>query len=252
MSSMRFAVVAIMIIASIGALEVEFEDYSESGRFLEEKKGGKGKDFKYYNDLANTITSSYQKIVSTFGSSTSTIMKEYFTQEGFEKIKMNSKVRITRSIKEENYDAYFKVIMDYTLKHLPLKLRDHLLSVIEETKFIDDSNSGKEYDVIYSDKSLNNAINSAGIIIIKNKEEGTFDVIISYLKSNFVLAPDIMVLTKSKFILGGIYSSAEDIIKEMPPKLTLEDIKQILCYFQIVGLQATAESLGIQLPPLPE
>jgi hypothetical protein len=78
-----------------------------------------------------------------------------------------------------------------------------------------------------------------------------FHMLICDISSFFKLADDMMIINKSKSILGGIYENSQDIIKKVPRDLTEEDTKALMNILFVISFKTLAENFGIKLS-LPE
>jgi hypothetical protein len=72
-------------------------------------------------------------------------------------------------------------------------------------------------------------------------------MLICDVTTNFKLADDLMIVTKSKSIAGGIYSDTKDVIKRVPRDMTNEDVKALMDLFFVVTFKTIAENFNITL-----
>jgi len=71
------------------------------------------------------------------------------------------------------------------------------------------------------------------------------------MKAEFSLAPNLIVVRESHSSMFGAFKSSKDIIREVPPSITAEDIQQVLDFFFIVMVERSSEVLNIEVPPVP-
>ena len=90
-----------------------------------------------------------------------------------------------------------------------------------------------------------------GINLIVNQPSDTkFDLLLTDINADFKLAPDVIVMRKTKSIAGGIYVTSEpyDILE--PKSLTHDDLDMIMKFFTYSAVRMFAMALGIDAPPI--
>jgi len=85
------------------------------------------------------------------------------------------------------------------------------------------------------------------VIAHHDDKNAKYDFVFTDVQATFELGDDILIVNKSKSVLGGIYSSSEDKIVHVPRNLTPEDIKAVMAFFQLVSMKSIADNLGIKV-----
>ena len=87
----------------------------------------------------------------------------------------------------------------------------------------------------------------ASVLIARNDERDVYDVVLSDIKADFKLAPDVLVYSKKLSVAGGIWQDSKDEIVKAPKSLNPEDIQMVMSFFQIVVFKGFADQFGIKL-----
>jgi len=66
------------------------------------------------------------------------------------------------------------------------------------------------------------------LLASRDTANNKFHMLICDATTKFKLADDMMIINKSKSILGGIYEDSKDIVKKIPRDLTEEDTKAVM------------------------
>ena len=66
------------------------------------------------------------------------------------------------------------------------------------------------------------------------------------MDADFVLSPDLIVMRNTKSILGGLFSSENDQVKEVPHTLTPADLSTLLDYFDMIAFERFTAFLHTQ------
>jgi hypothetical protein len=77
---------------------------------------------------------------------------------------------------------------------------------------------------------------SVNIMVTHNTEKDTFSFLIADIKQSFKLAQDILVYRNSKSTFGGLFKSQKDEIKKVDHKLTTDDMKTLLDFFDVITI----------------
>ena len=65
------------------------------------------------------------------------------------------------------------------------------------------------------------------------------------IDADWNLAPDLLFITKSKSILGGLYSSSTQSFQEVPHVLTIDEAVKLQQFFMLVAIGNMAGTLGV-------
>jgi hypothetical protein len=76
------------------------------------------------------------------------------------------------------------------------------------------------------------------LTLFKNGDstKNTASFFIVDIDTDWNLAPDLLIITKSKSILGGLYSSSSQSIEEVPHVLTLDEAIKFQQFFMLVAI----------------
>ncbi|KAF8937780.1 hypothetical protein BGZ47_008858 [Haplosporangium gracile] len=85
-------------------------------------------------------------------------------------------------------------------------------------------------------------------------EEGSeaADVVYSSVKSQFVLAPDMLVLHRQSSSFWGLFGSEETYIKNVPHTMTLNDTLVLEMFWEMIAFRQIMISLGAEPPKNPD
>jgi len=128
---------------------------------------------------------------------------------------------------------------------VPAKYQKALSDVIEEIQWADD-NIWQCNNVIFS-TGVGGQVKMAAVLAHHDDKNQKYDFVLTDITATFELGDDILIVNKSKSVLGGIYESDEDKIVHVPRNITPEDIKAVMSFFQIVSMKTIAENLGIKV-----
>ena len=72
------------------------------------------------------------------------------------------------------------------------------------------------------------------------------------IEVDFELAPDLLLIHKTKSKLGGIWEKTADSIEHVPHALTSQEAIHLVQFFQIIATEKLAATLGLSVsyPPL--
>ncbi|KAG0041412.1 hypothetical protein BGZ83_001835, partial [Gryganskiella cystojenkinii] len=85
-----------------------------------------------------------------------------------------------------------------------------------------------------------------------NEETDKVMVAFGVLQSDFVLAPDVLVVTRKESRFGGMSKSEEVIFRNVPHVLTPEDIALLTIYFEVVAYRKLALVTHSPVPEFPD
>ena len=102
------------------------------------------------------------------------------------------------------------------------------------------------------DGKKNNGLNFFSIIInnIENNED-KINVVITQIQTKLELAPDLLVINKDRSFVGGIYGDCKDSFKKVPKDLTVQELNNLMEFFQVFFISNIGATLGFKLK-LPE
>merc|ERR1711998_62840 len=86
---------------------------------------------------------------------------------------------------------------------------------------------------------------------LNRQDDSKVDVLFLTCDESFKLADDYFIISESKSILGGLFSSTHIKFKKKPASITTEDITFVSSYFSLLAYQQIALAEGIANPPDP-
>ncbi|KAF9565496.1 hypothetical protein EC968_004082 [Mortierella alpina] len=86
----------------------------------------------------------------------------------------------------------------------------------------------------------------------KNKKTTKMvDIVYSRVKSNYLLAKDMLVVREQKSILGGIWKSDKTYINHVPHTLTPADTEILQMFWQMIAYKQMAMATRVKIPKMP-
>lgn len=87
---------------------------------------------------------------------------------------------------------------------------------------------------------------SVTVMVTRSDVKNTYSLLIANIQQTFNLSPDIIVYRNSKSSFGGLFTSQKDEIKYVPHRLTADDMKTLLDFFDYVSIGRFKRFLGVQ------
>ncbi|KAF9927137.1 hypothetical protein BGZ67_007666 [Mortierella alpina] len=114
-------------------------------------------------------------------------------------------------------------------------------------------------DMIYKDRQGNQSflyLAKHGNLVHSGKGKNrkttkTVDIIYSRVKSNYLLAQDMLVVREQKSILGGIWSSDKTYINYVPHTLTPSDVEILDMFWKMIAYKQMAMATRVRIPKMP-
>jgi len=142
---------------------------------------------------------------------------------------------------------YLTKFLDHINERLevPDKNKKDLKMVVEEIQWADD-NQWQCFNVIFSTGKGGN-VKMAAMIINHDEKNDKYNFIISDVQATFQLSDDMLIVTKSLSVAGGIFSDTKDVIQRIPRNITPDDVKAVLNFFTVISFKNIAENLGVKV-----
>ncbi|KAF9290398.1 hypothetical protein BGZ68_007159 [Mortierella alpina] len=83
------------------------------------------------------------------------------------------------------------------------------------------------------------------------KTTKTVDIVYSRVKSNYLLAKDMLIVREQKSILGGIWKSDKTYINHVPHTLTPSDAQILQMFWQMIAYKQMAMATRVKAPKMP-
>jgi len=208
-----------------------------------EKKEESGFSLSKLISGITSTTNIWEGITKSFKTSKSSVVKEKINGVGFEKFEQSAQFQKTFGLKAQYLDKY----LDHLNQRLnvPDKNKKDLKMVVEEIQWADD-NQWQCFNVVFS-TGVGGNVKMAAVIVHHDEKNDKYDFVVSDVAATFQLADDILIVTKSLSVAGGIFENKEDKITRVPKNITPEDIKSVLDFFTVVSIKNIAENLGIKV-----
>ena len=204
-----------------------------------------------YNTILNKLNLIVEKwfnLANTFSKQITKSMTVYLPGIGFDKFKSSLDIY---------FGGGFKILSKYKLwvKHIlkkckvPSKFIDSFAEHIFEDKYIEHKVYGDFLMLYNKDDPKNDIVKFLHLISFSDENEDNISFILTRCKIDFKLAPDVIIMRKSKFIAGDTYISSEpyDILK--PKTISSNDMELILKFFSFSMIKMMAQSFGLKLFP---
>lgn len=183
----------------------------------------------------SAVTSTFKDIVQTFKSSSSVTISR-ITRFGFTYFNQKSTVLKALDIPASRADEFIRALaLDY---NLPSK-GSFMLGLTYSDDFTWDS-----IQYLYS-PSMNGSYRSLTLFKNGDSVKNTASFFIVDIDVNWDLAPDLLIITKTKSILGGLWSSTKQSIQEVPHILTLDEAMKLQQFFMVIAMGNLANTFGM-------
>jgi len=170
-------------------------------------------------------------------------VKEKIAGVGFSQFEQSAQFQKTMGLKAQ----YLTKFLDHINERLevPDKNKKDLKMVVEEIQWADD-NQWQCFNVIFSTGKGGN-VKMAAMIINHDEKNDKYNFIISDVQATFQLSDDMLIVTKSLSVAGGIFSDTKDVIQRIPRNITPDDVKAVLNFFTVISFKNIAENLGVKV-----
>ena len=170
--------------------------------------------------------------------SSSSVTIERIIRFGFNYFNQKSTVLKVIGIPSERTDEFVKaVIMDY---NLPSK-GSFMLGLTYSDDF-----AWEQIQYLYS-PSMNGTYRSVTLFKNGDSIDNTASFFIVDIDAGWELAPDLLLITKSKSILGGLFSSSKQSIQEVPHALTIDEAVKLQQFFMLVAIGNMGSTLDLNM-----
>ncbi|CAF4062384.1 unnamed protein product [Rotaria sordida] len=188
--------------------------------------------------LANsvsTVVGTFKEIVETLKTSKSETI-ERIIRFGFTYFNQKTTILQAIDIPRANANEFVNaVIMDYNLPSkgsFMLGLTYSNDFAWEQIQYVYSPEMNGKYRCLTLFKNGDSITNTASFFIVD-------------IDADWTLAPDLLLITKKKSILGGFYSSSSQSFQERPHVLTIDEAVQLQKFFMLVAIGNMASTLGV-------
>lgn len=193
------------------------------------------------NGISGTVqsaTQAVQGVVNLFGKTSSETIVQNLKDQGFKKFFAKTDVKIV-SMHTTVWDAYVRSAMK-TVWKFPKKHKEGAEELLRmATKVY--KQEWETLDTTFDEQTGGRSKNFQIMTYRKTKCE-TMHAVIIRPDIRYKLKEDMFVISKQKTKLGGAFSTTKLVYKKMPRGLSIDDIKFVTEYFQVMALQKLAES----------
>ena len=188
--------------------------------------------------LASSISAAAaatKEVISALKSSSSTTITRV-VRFGFNYFNQKSTLLKAIDIPASRADEFISAIMfDY---NIPTK-GSFMLGLTYSSDFAWD-----RIEYLYS-PAKNGKYRSLTLFKNADSTKNTASFFIVDINSDWTLAPDLLLITKEKSVLGGLFSSSKQSIQEVPHVLTLDEAVKLQQFFMLIAMGNIANTLGV-------
>jgi len=180
---------------------------------------------KEINESVYTKTSVINRIVSN----------------GFTSFIQRANIMQLDGVSEDRLDAFLDYLQGQIA--LPNNIKPHFKNTMKDILYCD-SNQWVMFKLVFS---VGTGGDCKYVCVLAQHDEKKKEInwLIADVQSLFLLAPDVIVINKSRSILGGLFSKSEDKVVIIPKTLVNEQIAVLSKFFEVVVFERFAEILKI-------
>lgn len=198
-------------------------------------------------DIIQKITGAWQSIVNAFKSSYSEQIVDKEFDNGWSQFKAATKTFKGAGLEYSHTDEFFADIK--SMLDLNANYSKQFDEQIEWIKFFDNVTWSAHNTQFSTGKGGSDSVFT---MYAKNREEDQkIDVLFLTCDQTFKKADNYFVISESRSILGGIWSSTKIKFKKIPAGITDADLMFVSDYFQLLAYQQIALVSGSEVPPDP-
>jgi len=206
-----------------------------------------GNPFQGLINAIEQITSAWQSIVSAFKSSYSEEIADKEFANGWSEFKESTKVFKGAGLEYSKSTEFFNDIQ--SMIAIPADYKDDFNDQIKWIQFFDNLTWSEHNTQFASGKGGSDTMFT---MYARNRQaDQKIDVLFMTIAQEFKLADNYFVISESKSILGGLFSSTKLKFKEIPAGITTEELMFVSDYFSLLAYQQIALAEGIDEPPDP-
>jgi hypothetical protein len=206
-----------------------------------------GNPFAMLLNAIQGITGAWQSIVGAFKSEFKEEIVDKEFANGWSKFKQATKVFKGAGLDYENMDDFFADIK--AMIKVPAAYSDDFDQQIAWIKFFDNT-TWSEHNTQFN-KGKGGSDTMFTFYAVNHQADSKLDVLFLTCAQEFKLADNYMVISQSKSILGGLFSSSKLKFKKIPAGLQDKDLMFVSQYFSLLAYQQIALAEGVAAPPDP-
>ena len=194
----------------------------------------------------NMIVGMWRDIATTFSTKITNVMEKYLRGVGFKKLTGSCEYQFKIGLDLDKYKEFSKIFLKK--HHVPLKFVDEVAAAVADAAYTREQMVA-DIDILFNkDDPKNDQVNFMHFMSWRDKKSKKVDFIFTHSDLNFKLAPDVIVMRKTKSIAGGAYVTSEPYNILEPRSLTHDDLEMIMKFFTYSVIRMFAMTLGINAP----
>jgi hypothetical protein len=238
-----------LIALSTANIEFTYADHSDDSQFTKapaSKFLGKVKVVPIeavsgFGETFMGVVNNWGNITNALKSSTSNVITQALTCQGFSKFQGKGSVNIDQGLKPEKLDTF----LSFTSKRWNITASDNLTpEEIVEEKLLSEENYFVEFDVSSSGSDGELKFNTMHV----SQSNDKYNFIRTTMRVSFSLAPNINVIEKKKSILGGMFESAGFVREEIPNNVKISDFDAVRQFMAAFAYKTIGKEIGFDLP----
>jgi len=199
-------------------------------------------------DIIQKITGAWQSIVNAFKSSYSEQIVDKEFANGWKSFKAATRTFKGAGLQYDKADEFFADIRG--MLNIPSNYTKDFDQQIQWIKFFDNTTWSSHNTQFSTGKGGSDTVFT---MFARNRQsEQKLDVLFLTCSQEFKKADNYFVISESRSILGGIWSSTKLKFKKIPAGITDQDLMFVADYFQLLAYQQIALASGDKAPPDPQ
>lgn len=244
MNTFKFLIIALLL-TSISSVPLRFLQAAS----LKSVLGSLGSTgFNAVLGKVNMIVGMWRDIATTFSTKITNVMEKYLRGMGFNKLEGSCTYQFKIGLDLDKYKEFAKVFL--RKNNVPLKYVEQMAQAITDASYTKEQVVA-DIDILFNKDSTNNdKVDFMHLMSWRDKKAKKITLIYTHSNLSFKLAPDVIVMRKTKSIAGGAYVTSEphDILE--PKSLTHDDLDMIMKFFTYSAVRMFAMALGIDAPAI--
>jgi len=199
-------------------------------------------------DIISKITGAWSSIVNAFKSSYSEQIVDKEFANGWKSFKAATRTFKGAGLAYDKADEFFADIRG--MLNIPANYTKDFNQQIQWIKFFDNTTWSSHNTQFSTGKGGSDTVFT---MFARNRQsEQKIDVLFLTCSQHFTKADNYFVISESRSILGGIWSSTTLKFKKIPAGITNQDLMFVADYFQLLAYQQLALASGEKAPPDPQ
>ncbi len=244
MNTYKFLIIALLL-TSISSVPLRFLQMNS----LKSALGSLGSTgFNAVLGKVNMIVGMWRDIATTFSTKITRVMEKYLRGVGFNKLTGSCTFQFKIGLDLDRYKDFARLFLKKN--NIPPKFVEQMAQSITDASHMREQMVA-DIDILFNkDDKNNDKVNFMHLMSWRDKKEKKVTLIYTHSHLDFKLAPDVIVMRKTKSIAGGIVRTSEPEFLTEPKSLSHEDLDMIMKFFSYSVIRMFAMTLGIDAPPI--